>query len=114
TPEDIRRLRHDLTTSGEKFSFIALDDYFTVSTCRDLLFHVHEVQTTIPEIKAFLDANSLRFIGFDFGAPEGQEHYLNLFARNGWSFSDLDRWDSFERYNPQLFAGIDVVWVQKA
>jgi SAM-dependent methyltransferase len=113
TADDIRRLRHDLTASGENFTFMRLDDYFTVSTCRDLLFHVHEVQTTIPEIKAFLAANGLRFIGFDFGALEGQEHYRNLFARNGWSLSDLDRWDAFERAQPQLFAGMYVFWVQK-
>jgi SAM-dependent methyltransferase len=114
SPDDIRRLRHDLAASGDNFSFTRLDDYFTVSTCRDLLFHVHEVQTTIPEIKAFLAANGLRFVGFDFGALEGQEHYRNLFARNGWSLSDLDRWDAFERDNPQLFAGMYVFWVQKA
>jgi SAM-dependent methyltransferase len=114
SPDDIRRLRHDLAASGDNFSFMRLDDYFTVSTCRDLLFHVHEVQTTIPEIKAFLAANGLRFVGFDFGALEGQEHYRNLFARNGWSLSDLDRWDVFERDNPQLFAGMYVFWVQKA
>lgn len=113
TADDIRRLRHDLTVSGENFTFMRLDDYFTVSTCRDLLFHVHEVQTTIPEIKAFLAENGLRFIGFDFGALEGQEHYRNLFARNGWSLNDLDRWDAFERAQPQLFAGMYVFWVQK-
>jgi SAM-dependent methyltransferase len=113
TAEDIRRLRHDLTASGEDFTFMRLDDYFTVSTCRDLLFHVHEVQTTIPEIRAFLAENGLRFIGFDFGALEGQEHYRNLFARNGWSLSDLDRWDAFERAQPQLFAGMYIFWVQK-
>jgi SAM-dependent methyltransferase len=113
TAEDIRRLRHDLAVSGDNFSFTRLGDYFTVSTCRDLLFHVHEVQTTIPEIKAFLADNGLRFIGFDFGAPEGQEHYRNLFARNGWSLSDLDRWDAFERENPQAFAGMYIFWVQK-
>jgi SAM-dependent methyltransferase len=113
TTADIRRLRHDLAASGDNFSFMKLDDYFTVSTCRDLLFHVHEVQTTIPEIKAFLDANRLKFIGFDFGAFEGQEHYRNLFARQGWSLGDLTRWDAFERDNPQLFAGMYVFWVQK-
>jgi SAM-dependent methyltransferase len=113
TADDIRRLRHDLTTSGDNFTFMGLDDYFTVSTCRDLLFHVHEVQTTIPEIKAFLAGNGLRFVGFDFGALEGQEHYRNLFARNGWSLGDLDRWDAFERAQPQLFAGMYVFWVQK-
>jgi SAM-dependent methyltransferase len=113
TPGDIRQLRHDLTTSGDNFSFMGLDDYFTISTCRDLLFHVHEVQTTIPEIKAFLAENGLRFIGFDFGALEGQAHYRNLFARNGWSLGDLDRWDAFERAQPQLFAGMYIFWVQK-
>jgi SAM-dependent methyltransferase len=112
TPDGIRRLRADLRDSGEKFSFMSLTDYFTVSACRDLLFHVHERQTTIPEIKAFLADNNLRFIGFDFGALEGQEHYRNLFARNGWSLTDLDRWDAFERQNPSLFAGMYVFWVQ--
>jgi SAM-dependent methyltransferase len=114
TADDIRRLRHDLTMSGDDFTFMRLDDYFTVSTCRDLLFHVHEVQTTIPEIKAFLAENGLRFIGFDFGVFKGQEHYRNLFARNGWSLSDLDRWDAFERAQPQIFAGMYIFWVQKA
>jgi trans-aconitate methyltransferase len=113
TPDDIRRLRHDLMASAENFSFMQLDDFYTVSTCRDLLFHVHEVQTTIPEIKAFLADNGLKFIGFDFGALEGQEHYRSLFARNGWSLGDLDRWDKFERDNPRLFAGMYVFWVQK-
>lgn len=113
TADDIRRLRHDLATSGDNFSFMRLDDYFSVSTCRDLLFHVHEVRTTIPEIKAFLADNGLRFVGFDFGALEGQEHYRALFARNGWSLSDLDRWDAFERESPQMFAGMYVFWVQK-
>lgn len=113
TADDIRRLRHDLATGVENFTFMRLDDYFSVSECRDLLFHVHEVRTTIPEIKAFLAENGLRFIGFDFGASEGQEHYRNLFARNGWSLGDLDRWDAFERENPQVFAGMYIFWVQK-
>jgi SAM-dependent methyltransferase len=113
TASDIRRLRHDLTTSGDQFTFMRLNDYFTVSTCRDLLFHVHEVQTTIPEIQRFLADNGLRFIGFDFGTPEGQEHYRNLFARNGWSLGDLGRWDAYERDNPQVFAGMYIFWVQK-
>jgi SAM-dependent methyltransferase len=113
TPDGVRRLRRDLADSGEKFSFMTLLDYYTVSACRDLLFHVHERQTTIPEIKAFLAENNLRFIGFDFGAREGQEHYRNLFAAKGWSLTDLDRWDPFERENPALFAGMYNFWVQK-
>jgi SAM-dependent methyltransferase len=113
TPDDIRRLRHDLATSGEDAGLWRFGDYFTVSTCRDLLFHVQEMRTTIPEIKAFLADNGLRFIGFDFGALMGQEEDRKLFARNGWSLSDLDRWNAFELANPLLFAGMYVFWVQK-
>ena len=56
TPDDIRRCRQDLIDGPENFKFMALNDFFTVSECRDLLFHVHERQFTIPEIKAFIEA----------------------------------------------------------
>ncbi|MDI3471718.1 MAG: hypothetical protein OJF62_003781 [Pseudolabrys sp.] len=113
-PDDIRRLRDDLRAKGEKRPFMELDDFFAMSDCRDLLFHVHERQITIPQIKAFLAANGLNFIGFQFSPPEAHEHYRALFARQGWSARDLDCWDRFERSEPQLFAGMYVFWVQKA
>jgi SAM-dependent methyltransferase len=113
-PDDIRRLRDDLRTGDEKRPFMALDDFFATSDCRDLLFHVHERQITIPEIKSFLAANGLNFIGFQFSPPQAHEHYRALFARQGWPLRDLDCWDRFERNEPQLFAGMYVFWVQKA
>jgi len=113
TPDDIRRCRQDLLKGPDKLDVAKFTDFFTVSACRDLLFHVHELQMTIPQIKAFLAENDLKFLGFDFGAPEGQEHYRNLFARSGWSTGDLDRWDAFEQANPAVFAGMYIFWVQK-
>jgi SAM-dependent methyltransferase len=112
-PADIRRLRDDLRSRGEKQPFMDLDDFFATGDCRDLLFHVHERQITIPEIKSFLAANGLDFIGFQFSPPEAHERYRAMFARQGWSLRDLDRWDRFEREHPQLFAGMYVFWVQK-
>ena len=91
-----------------------LNDFFTVSECRDLLFHVHERQLTIPEIKAFLAQNGLAFIGFEFSPLEAHLHYRDLFARNGWSFGDLDRWDACERNWPDMFAGMYIFWIQKS
>jgi len=113
TPEGIRRLRADLVKEGQPYEFMRLNDFFTVSECRDLLFHVHEQQFTIPEIKAFLDGNGLDFIGFEFSPPEAHRFHHETFARAGWSSIDLDRWDAYERENPQLFAGMYVFWVQK-
>ena len=89
-----------------------LNDFFTVSECRDLLFHVHERRFTIPEIKAFLDGNGLNFVGFEF-SPQAHHHHHAVFARNGWAANDLDRWDAYERAEPQIFAGMYIFWVQK-
>ena len=112
TPEGIRHLREDLIREGKPAEFMRLNDFFTVSECRDLLFHVHEQQFTIPEIKAFLADNDLNFIGFEFGPGEHRYHH-DAFARAGWSATDLDRWDAYEREHPQVFAGMYIFWVQK-
>ena len=112
TPEGIRALRDSLIREGVQHEFMRLNDFFTVSECRDLLFHVHERRFTIPEIKAFLGGNGLSFVGFEF-SPQAHRHHHELFARNGWAANDLDRWDAYERAEPQIFAGMYIFWVQK-
>ncbi len=61
TPADIRHCRQDLLSGAEQAKYMQLNDFFTISECRDLLFHVHERQLTIPEIKDFLAQNGLTF-----------------------------------------------------
>lgn len=110
--EDIRRCRQELLAMPQPFKFVTLADFFTASECRDLVFHVHEKQFTIPEIKAFLAENDLKFIGFEFG-PQPHAFHRDVFARNGWSTGDIDRWDEYERANPDIFIGMYNFWVQK-
>jgi SAM-dependent methyltransferase len=110
--EDIRRCRQELLAMPNPFKFVTLADFFTASECRDLVFHVHEKQFTIPEIKEFLVENDLKFIGFEFGPQRHALHREN-FARNGWSTSDIDRWDEYERANPDIFVSMYNFWVQK-
>jgi len=114
TPEGIRRCRQDLLAGVKNFKFMRLNDFFTTSECRDLLFHVHERQLTIPEIKSFLAENNLTFIGFEFHPPQTHERYRHLFAEKGWRLDDLDRWDALERENPNLFAAMYIFWIQKS
>ncbi len=66
--DDIRRCRQDLLAldqSGQLGS--AFGDFFGVSSCRDLLFHVQEQRMRLPSIAAFLEENGLTFLGFEIG-----------------------------------------------
>jgi hypothetical protein len=86
-------------------------DYYSASECRDLLFHVQEHQTTIPEIQAFIEEHQLRFIGFHV-LPQIVHAYRRRFP-NDVSLTDLSCWNSFESDNPYTFASMYQFWVQK-
>jgi hypothetical protein len=112
TADDIRRCRRQVFRVGEDArvkSISELPDFFTVSSCRDLLFHVQEHHTTIPEIKAFLAASDLGFIGFDGPA---NARYAERYPTDR-AMADLDRWHQFELEQPTAFLGMYQLWVQK-
>jgi SAM-dependent methyltransferase/tetratricopeptide (TPR) repeat protein len=112
SPPKIRRCRQDLLETPLR-SITRFNDYFSMSECRDLLFHVRESRTTIPAIKAFLTENKLKFIGFAFDRG-GLRKYRTLFAENRWSMADLDRWHDVETKYPDTFSGMYQFWIQKA
>jgi 2-polyprenyl-3-methyl-5-hydroxy-6-metoxy-1,4-benzoquinol methylase len=112
TPAAIRRCRQDLlkTPIGIVARFT---DFFSTSECRDMLFHVQESRMTIPAIKAFIDGQALRFIGFDLDDAAAQ-NFRALFSANGWSMSDLGKWDAIETQYPNTFSTMYQFWVQKS
>lgn len=67
TAPDIRRFREGFMDAAGNASLISLlgIDFFTLSGCRDLLFHVQDHHTTLAEIETFLLANDMTFLGFD-------------------------------------------------
>ncbi len=113
--DDIRRFRQELAGLGDDTSIrppTGSEDFFSTSACRDLLFHVQEHQTTLPEIKAFLGENHLDFLGFELPG-----HVLQQFQRqcpSDRTMTDLDLWHMFETENPHVFAGMYEFWIQKA
>ena len=113
--EDIRRCRQDLLSfpdnSPLKRATQSLD-FFDTSSCRDLLFHVHEHQLTLPEIKAFLVGNDLQFLGFDVDPGVLQQYRLR--CPDDETMTDLDRWHAFEIENPGTFLGMYQFFVQKS
>jgi SAM-dependent methyltransferase len=123
TPEDIRRIREIVAASEEGSllkSISQWSDFFTTSDCRDLLFHPQEHRTSLPAIKAFIEANGLRFAGFILDALTSDafvRRFPEASALTGKArfeaFADLDRWHLYETENPNAFAGMYRFWVHK-
>lgn len=112
TPAEIRRCRQEILKT-HLASVTRFTDFFSTSECRDLLFHVQESRLTIPAIKNFVAQNGLRFLGFEFDAG-AMTRYRGLFAQQGWSITNLDRWHEVETKYPDTFSGMYQFWVQKA
>ena len=83
-----------------------------MSTCRDLLFHVHEADFTIPKIASAIERLGLRFCGFVYPTRTLMKKY-GAFAPQDLQGLDLASWDLFEAQNPDTFAGMYDFMVQK-
>lgn len=109
-PEDIHAFRCHVLNLPLEAPLARLrdsDDFYTLSGCRDLVFHVHEHQFTLSEIEALI--GELNLIGFD-ASPDA----LSLFSSR---YGDADRldlklWDQLEQQHPALFVGMYQLLVQ--
>ena len=114
TDEDIRRCRQDLINSEENMgleTLFKMDDFFSISGCRDLLFHVQEHRMTLASIDAFLQGNNLQFLGFQLEASV-LHAYRQRFP-NDSATTNIDHWQTFEIENPDTFLGMYQFYVQK-
>lgn len=109
---DIRRCRDTLMRvhpDAPERQVTGFSDFYSLSECRDLLFHVQEHRFTIPRIKALLADAGLGFIGFE--QDQGDRHDASAGMP---SPNTLDGWDEFENRHPDTFAGMYQFWVQKS
>ena len=83
------------------------EDFYSMSGCRDLLFHTQEVRFTLPQIAAILQALGLRFLGFEF--PDSGET-LARFRQRFADPLDLDSWQRFEVEFPDTFSRMYQFW----
>ncbi|HLL27351.1 MAG TPA: tetratricopeptide repeat protein [Xanthobacteraceae bacterium] len=112
--DDIRRFRQGILAMDKDASIrkvVRFTDFFSLSECRDLLFHVQEHRFTVPRIARFLNENDLVFLGFDI-LPEVVERYSKQFPDDE-AATNLEYWDKFEHENPDTFVQMYQFWVQK-
>ncbi len=106
-PQDIRRCREEIMAANADpllQSLTRSSDFFTLSECRDLLFHVQEHRIALPEIKAFLAANHMQFVGFHLDSSAWRK-FATRFPDPS-AATDLDRWHAFETEAPSTFAAM--------
>ncbi|MBI1775730.1 MAG: methyltransferase domain-containing protein [Proteobacteria bacterium] len=111
TPDAIRSLRHlirsqafpDFIEPGEH------SDFYTLSECRDLLFHAHEDTFDLDEIAAAIRDNRLRFLGFTLYGTHWAQKFTQEFPNDPMMLS-LDNWRRFESKHRRCFAGMYQFW----
>ena len=86
-------------------------DFYSLSDCRDLLFHVQEHQLTLPQIGRFIAENDLELIGLEVDGAL-QQQYSQQFP-NDPAMTNLDNWHVFEEAHPDVFREMYVFWVQR-
>ena len=86
-------------------------DFFSTSSCRDLLFHVQEHRMNLNILAQFFKDHELNFLGFEIDSSVIQD-YKNRFSNDSLA-TNLEQWLIYEEENPDTFIGMYQFWVQK-
>lgn len=114
--DDIRRFRKELFSGEHSSDFariVKIQDFFSLSECRDLLFHVMEHRFTPGGLGELCASAGLRFAGFVEPLP-------GVFSRYSRRFPDdperllLANWEQYEIEEPGTFIWMYRIYAQKA
>ena len=119
SPADIRRFREILMELSadsqlETSKALGMNDFYNLSECRDLLFHVLEHRFTLPQLKKALKELDLQFLGFspNTNLRWAIKKFTELHSQRDAALS-LSLWHKFELKYPDTFRGMYDFWVQK-
>lgn len=91
----------------------AATDFFSLSECRDLIFHVQEHQYDWLQIRDIIAELGLEFRGVcPLGIPQLIAFQQSLPKDD--QTSHLQRWHDYEMQHPDVFNGMMQFWLQKA
>lgn len=110
----VRRLRETLRAeNGDRRFDLVLDvqDFYTVSGCRDMLSAVRENQFALPEIRDFMRKTDLNLLGFQL--LPAVLHQFSCDNPQGNAMTDLDAWQRFEEKHPDTFLRMYQFWMQR-
>ena len=114
TAKEIRRFREQVL-DGEIQELLDLPkfvrDFYSLSECRDLCFHVQEHRFTTDSLKKLLDSHGLTFCGFM--VPEQIKKLYQEQYPEDIDMTSLPNWGEFEEKFPSTFTGMYQFWAYK-
>ena len=96
----------------EMLGLITLNDFFTLSGCRDFLFHVQEHRFTLPEIETALGSLKLKFLGFEMRDRRSLKKFSSIHPEKA-ALTSLSLWHEFELETPDTFRAMYQFWFKK-
>jgi len=110
---DMKSFRNMLFKSDKKHhkSILSSNDLYSMSTLKDLLFHVQEHRFTIIQIQKCLSDLGLKFCGFEADTTIISDFKLTN-AEND-DIYNLNKWHAYEQKNPKTFGQMYQFWCQK-
>jgi SAM-dependent methyltransferase len=114
TAASIRAYRQELKTASmgdPRKGATRFTDFYSLSECRDLLFHVQEHHFTIPGLRKLLDEHRLEFLGFDL-EPDQWRPFVRVHPELGM-LTDLGTWNAHEQQHPDTFSRMYILWARK-
>jgi hypothetical protein len=112
--DGIRTFRRDidgLLKKDDRAFITGMRDYYYLSDCRDLLFHVQEHQMDLKQIDALMKNMDLELVKL-YLADKTIQQYRRDFPSDP-SLKNLNSWAQFEDRNPATFAEMYKFWCRK-
>tara|TARA_E500000318_G_scaffold11106_3_gene9764 strand:+ start:1263 stop:3107 length:1845 start_codon:yes stop_codon:yes gene_type:complete len=111
---EIRRRRNDILKLAEDDPAAIVwqtGDFYSLSGCRDLLFHRREVRYGWPEIGAAVAELDLKLVGVETASADLKALYRQRFPGDP-SATSPDNWNVLEREYPDSFLAMYQFWCQ--
>jgi hypothetical protein len=88
-----------------------IGDFYCLSECNDLLFHVQEHRFTFLSIKEFIETAGLELqeVSLD---PVAKKRYFEKFPQDGAKYT-FEHLHEFESEHPDLFLGMYKVYLRR-
>jgi SAM-dependent methyltransferase/Flp pilus assembly protein TadD len=114
TAPAIRNFRQHIFSLGKRSSLTPLTwfhEFYSLGTCRDLLFCEREHQYRLPQIAALVSNSGLALVGLSGVPVPALAAYRRNFPADA-AAADFENWDAFEAGHPETFMGMFHVWAR--